>query len=86
MSTTDDTNAARRGSECNDLLGPPPVGALTVGEEALLRTWADRYATKKVAAERERYSDLMLAVEWLINDGHMNQEHLARLRAAYERA
>lgn len=84
--SNDQTPAADRGSECNDQLGPPPVGALTVGEEALLRAWADRYATKKVAAERERYSDLMLAVEWLLDDGHMNQEHLARLRAAFEAA
>jgi Zn ribbon nucleic-acid-binding protein len=25
-------------------------------------------------------------VEWLLDDGHMNQEHLARLRAAWEMA
>lgn len=37
-----------------------------------------------VAAERERYAPLMQAVEWLLDDGHMNQEHLARLRAAWE--
>lgn len=31
-----------------------PVGALTSGEEALLRAWADAYSARKVAAERER--------------------------------
>ena len=30
--------------------------------------------------------ELEQVVEWLLDDGHMNQEHLARLRAAYERA
>jgi hypothetical protein len=28
----------------------------------------------------------MQAVEWLLDDGHMNQEHLVRLRAAFELA
>jgi hypothetical protein len=37
-------------------------------------------------AELERYKPLMQAVEWLLDDGHMNQEHLARLRAAFELA
>ena len=37
-----------------------------------------------VAAERERYAPLMQAVEWLLDAGHMSQEHLARLRAAWE--
>lgn len=37
-------------------------------------------------AESERYAPLMQAVEWLLDDGHMNQEHLARLRAAFEAA
>ena len=36
------------------------------------------------AEVRERYAPLMQAVEWLLDDGHMNQEHLARLRAAFE--
>jgi hypothetical protein len=31
-------------------------------------------------------SDLLAAVAEILDDGHMNQEHLARLRAAYERA
>lgn len=30
MSTTDDTHATRRGSECNDLLGPLPTVARLV--------------------------------------------------------
>ncbi len=38
------------------------------------------------AIERERYAPLMQAVEWLIDDGHMNQEHLASIRAAWEQA
>lgn len=37
-------------------------------------------------ALRDRYAALMQAVEWLLDDGHMNQEHLARLRAAWEAA
>lgn len=44
------------------------------------------YSWATVEAERSRYAPVMQAVEWLLNDGHMNQEHLARLRAAYERA
>ncbi|MEY4636529.1 MAG: hypothetical protein RJA55_2327 [Acidobacteriota bacterium] len=39
-----------------------------------------------MAAERAKYAPLMQAVEWLLDDGHMNQEHLARLRAAWEGA
>lgn len=35
-------------------LGSIPVGALTCGEEALLRAWAAAYAAAAVAAERER--------------------------------
>lgn len=37
-------------------------------------------------ASRDRYAALMQAVEWLLTDGHMDQEHLARLRAAWEGA
>lgn len=37
-------------------------------------------------AESERYAPLMQEVEWLLDDGHMSQEHLARLRAAFEAA
>jgi len=46
------------------------------------RTWWE--AAQTYAAELERYKPLMQAVEWLLDDGHMNQEHLARLRAAFE--
>lgn len=45
-----------------------------------LYTWAT------VEAERSRYAPVMQAVEWLLDEGHMNQEHLARLRSAWERA
>ena len=40
-----------------------------------------------VALAADRYSELMLAVEWMLAEGgNMNQEHLARIRAAWERA
>lgn len=45
-----------------------------------------RRVREAVAAERERYSPLMQAVEQLLDAGHMDQEHLARLRAAWEAA
>jgi hypothetical protein len=35
-------------------------------------------------AERERFAPLMQAVELLLDAGHMDTEHLARLRAAWE--
>ncbi len=46
------------------------------------RTWLE--AAQTYAAEFERHKPLLQAVEWLLDDdGHMNQEHLARLRAAF---
>ncbi len=39
-------------------LPDPPVGALTSGEIALLRSWADKYAAAAVAAERERCAQI----------------------------
>lgn len=40
-----------------------------------------------VALAQDHYSDLMLAVEWMLADGgNMTQEHLARIRAAWESA
>lgn len=48
------------------------------------RTWWE--AAQTYAAELERHKPLMQAVEWILEDGHMNQEHLARLRAAWEDA
>ena len=47
-------------------------------------TWSK--AAETYAAELERHKPLMQAVEWILEDGHMNQEHLARLRAAWEGA
>lgn len=44
------------------------------------------FAARVAQAESERYAPLMQAVEWLLDDGHMSQEHLARLRAAFEAA
>lgn len=37
-----------------DGLGHPPVGALTDGEVAMLRAWAEDYAAAQVAAATER--------------------------------
>lgn len=47
-------------------------------------TWSK--AAENYAAELERHKPLLTAVEWILEDGHMNQEHLARLRAAWEGA
>ena len=47
-------------------------------------TWSK--AAETYAAELERHKPLLQAVEWLLDDGHMNTEHLARLRAAWEAA
>ena len=47
-------------------------------------TWSK--AAETYAAELERHKPLMQAVEWLLDDGHMNTEHLARLRATWEAA
>lgn len=46
------------------------------------RTWWD--ASQTYAAELERHKPLMQVVAWILEDGHMNQEHLARMRAAWE--
>jgi hypothetical protein len=47
-------------------------------------TWSK--AAETYATELERHKPLLQAVEWLLDDGHMNTEHLARLRAAWEAA
>jgi hypothetical protein len=47
-------------------------------------TWSK--AAEKYAADLERHKPLLKAVEWILEDGHMNQEHLTRLRAAWEGA
>ena len=47
-------------------------------------TWSK--AAETYAAELERHKPLLQAVEWLLDDGHMNTEHLARMRAAWEDA
>lgn len=47
-------------------------------------TWSK--AAETYAGELERHKPLLKAVEWILEDGHMNQEHLARLRAAWEGA
>jgi hypothetical protein len=60
--------------------------ARMLAENAALKreahTWSK--AAETYAAELERHKPLMQAVEWLLDDGHMNQEHLARLRAAFD--
>lgn len=48
------------------------------------RTWWE--AAQTYATELERHKPLLQAVEWLLDEGHMNTEHLARLRAAWEDA
>jgi len=58
MSTEDTSTNAAAGVKLADGLGPLPVGALTAGEEALLRDWAEQYAARKAAAERERCAKL----------------------------
>jgi len=40
----------------------------------------------EVLPDKRTGSELLAAVADILDDGHMNQEHLARLRAAYERA
>jgi uncharacterized membrane protein YccC len=40
----------------------------------------------RMREDLERHKPLVQAVEWLLDDGHMNTEHLARLRAAWEAA
>lgn len=86
-----DVLLAEYAAECSDFSGRP-------GYEFALKL-ARRYAGSgpdsqmrcvvhtllaNIDAERERYAPLMQAVEWLLEDGHMNQEHLASLRAAWE--
>lgn len=60
--------------------------ARMLAENAALKreahTWSK--AAETYAAELERHKPLMQAVEWLLDDGHMNTEHLARLRSAWE--
>jgi hypothetical protein len=63
------------------------LAALEAENAALKReahTWSK--AAENYAAELERHKPLLKAVEWILEDGHMNQEHLARLRAAWEGA
>ncbi len=57
----------------------PSVETGTMPEANLLP-----FLRELMTAEGKRYAPLMQAVEWLLDDGHMNQEHLARLRAAWE--
>lgn len=63
------------------------IAADADGSEFSREEW-DRIDAENVAlrAEVERHKDLLQAVEWLLDDGHMNQEHLARIRAAWEAA
>ena len=66
MSTTDDTNASRRGSGSNDLLGLLVNRALFADECQRLAEWAligpvqraalESFAERLLAAERERWA------------------------------
>ena len=60
MSATDDTNAARRGSESNDLLGPPPearclnvpmCGCQEAGQQCAAREFAHPQQWKEFAKD-----------------------------------
>ena len=44
---------------------------------------ASDFVQNGLAVNIARYAQLVQAVEWILDDGHMNTEHLARLRAAY---
>lgn len=55
-----------------------------MGRRHDVRTWSK--AAETYATQIERHKPLMQAVELILEDGHMNQEHLARLRAAWEAA
>ena len=47
----------------SDQLGPLPIGAMTDGEVALLRAWAEDFADERVAAECERCAMLCKMVQ-----------------------
>lgn len=83
MSTTDDTNAARRGSGSNDQLGPlpePDVPLVRGGcyTEALVK----KIVAEKVAAERERWRQAL--TDAMEEGGHLmsssDYERARRLR------
>ncbi len=71
-------------------LPPIPVGALTSGEEALLRAWAERYGAACAAAERERCAARCNGIANLMDDQpesvRLNWKHAAEYCAAAIRA
>ena len=69
-------------AEYEDLKACAANNARNLAREAY--TWSK--AAETYAAELERHKPLLQAVEWLLDDGHMNTEHLARMRAAWEDA
>jgi len=69
-------------AEYEDLKECAANNARNLAREA--HTWSK--AAETYAAELERHKPLLQAVEWLLDDGHMNTEHLARLRATWEAA
>lgn len=78
---------AERAGRAAAVLAAAEIGSLREDNERLAReahTWSK--AAETYAAELERHKPLLQAVEWLLDDGHMNTEHLARLRAAWEEA
>jgi len=68
------------GAEVTDYVNYAYGDDVAVFDEESLRTLVLRVKS----AERAIYAPLMTAVENILDDGHMNQEHLARLRAAWE--
>lgn len=62
--------------------GATDIAALL--DEATEALRVERVVLAELALKTERHKPLMQAVEWILEDGHMNQEHLARLRAAWE--
>ena len=80
------TECELRVQACGPLLAPEMSG-FSNGRliwQAYTSSQMHRHAADRILADRERYAPLMQAVEWLLDEGHMSQEHLARLRAAWE--
>ena len=71
-----------------EILGEPPTwpehGNVALAVSAIVALL--HASCERMQKEIERHKPLMQAVEWILEDGHMNQEHLARLRAAWEAA
>ncbi len=67
-----------------DVCGSDTVMASGIVTGRMLEDFATRIAEAERKRWLKRHEPLLQAVEWILEDGHMNQEHLARLRAAWE--